>query len=116
MNSSTFSGFVDELVKIADIHIGDESHPIGSAGLFIGTETDHTKKAAILSKLLKKHKSLNKSRAAYEKLYPDDFVTGARHFDKSHSGAPKLHFHVGRSGGEDQRNFYNSVFAKVGHI
>jgi hypothetical protein len=113
MNAISMAAFITEMEKIADIHIGDSTHPIRSAGLFIGTESDHDAKAMVLQKLLEKHKSLNKSRAEYQKLFPDDYVTGAMHFDKTHSGKPTLHFRVGRAGGEGQSDFYNAVFSEA---
>ena len=50
---------------------------IVSGGIFIGTEKDHKQKSEELEDLLKKHRSLQKTRVAYQKKYPNDYTTTA---------------------------------------
>ena len=119
--------------KYADMIIGNPKSPdysLTSAGIFIGTEDKHKEKAKILQDLLKKGPTLGTARGAYEKLYPNDYVTGSFKYEKAPKKPflfgrgkykknlavyedrvknPRIFARVGRSGGYDQSAFYNEV-------
>lgn len=130
------------LSKKADIALrkgrGKGDPKLTSIGWFVGHEKedgnhDDTEKKMV--SYLKKHKSMRKARAAYEKDHPGHFTTmayvheheprkpllfGRKKYKKSlksyneRSAKPAVHIHAGRAGSSDQTSFYNHVAA--GHL
>lgn len=125
MNSNTLSGFSSEMEKIADVIIGpkdDKEAPIVAGGIFVGTDTGHRKKSVLLGKLLNKHKSIQKTRQAYAKLHPDDFVTAAFKRESSPGTWTKVKSFFGADAAESAVKSYESrvksprTFLRVGPI
>jgi hypothetical protein len=90
--------------KIADLRLGSPDHPLRRGGMFIGTQAEEVKA------MMREHKTLNNTRAAWTKKYPNDYVTAAYHHDKDHKGPAKVHVHIGLPGGAHQSGFYSTIF------
>ena len=110
--------------KVGDMMYTDTEHPdapIVSGGIFIGTDSDYERKSKALSKLLRKHKSIQATRKAYLKQYPDDYASvvfkrmatpkdkAMSEFYKEWVARPRVHLYVGRSGSQDQSEFYDDI-------
>lgn len=119
------------MLKLADMVIRpkDGTGDFTSRGIFIGSESMHKEKSKELMETLKKTKSLSKTKAAWKKKYPKDYVTLAfkktkapkkrmffdrgyknrEAFHKERTARPRTFLRVGRAGGFHQKAFYSEV-------
>lgn len=98
-------------VKLADIHFGRGPHLI-AGGLFVShPEGEYKKAGEELKGMEVRHGSLQKGRAAYEKKYPDHFITAAFKFGDKPVAIPGLYLHAGPTASSAQRGFYDAVLS-----
>ena len=117
--------------KEADIYLGpkDQKVPtkVTAEGIFVGATKDWEAKAKDLDSMLKKHKSIQKTRAAYVKKYPKDYTTVSMKSEKipkkpiffgkkkykakmqELNQHPKVYLQVFKAGGKEQIQFYNDI-------
>ena len=102
--------FSQEIEKRADIIIGrkgGDKDPVVAAGAFVGRKGG----GKDFARLLQKHKSLQKTRAAYVKEYPDDFVTLAFKREEAPGGKGFLGFGKGKHYDAKRKNYDDRVRA-----
>jgi len=107
-----------------------ETAKITAGGIFIGTQKGHERKSQQLIALLKEHKSLRKTRDAYQEMFPDDYTTmafktenapkkpwifGRKKYKKNaamyadKTSNPRVFLNVGKAGGPRQTKFYTDI-------
>ena len=94
--------------KEADVMFGGPSGgSIVSAGAYVGREGGEKD----FTRLLQKHKSLQKARAAYKKEYPNDFITLAFKRERSPKGKGFLGFGRDKHYGAKRKSYDERVKA-----